>query len=60
MPQVFISYNRDDLSAVQPLERALQAHDIAVWRDQESIYGGQQWPKIIGDTIAANDYVLLV
>ena len=60
MPRVFISYSRDDLSTAQQLEGALQAHDIAVWRDQESIYGGQQWPKIIGDTIAANDYVLLV
>jgi len=37
-----MSYSRDDLSAVQPLERALQAHNITVWRDQESIYGGQQ------------------
>ena len=45
---------------VQQLERALQAHDIAVWRDQESIYGGQQWPKAIGEAIAAHDYVLLV
>jgi hypothetical protein len=31
-----------------------------VWRDQESIYGGQQWPKAIGEAIAANDYVVLV
>ncbi len=60
MPRVFISYARHDLSSVQPLERALQAHDIAVWRDQESIYGGQQWPKAIGEAIAAHDYVLLV
>jgi TIR domain len=35
-------------------------HGIAVWRDQESIYGGQQWPKAIGEAIAANDYVVLV
>ena len=34
MPGVFISYSRADLGAVQPLERALQAHDIAVWRDE--------------------------
>jgi TIR domain len=60
MPGVFISYSRHDLSAVEPLERALQNHDIAVWRDQESIYGGQQWPKAIGEAIAAHDYVLLI
>jgi hypothetical protein len=60
MPRVFISYSRDDLSAAQQLERALQAHDIAVWRDQESKYGGQQWPKAIGEAIAAHDCLLLV
>jgi hypothetical protein len=60
MPRVFISYTRHDLRAVQPLERALQAHDVIVWRDQESLYGGQQWPKAIGEAIAAHDYMLLV
>jgi hypothetical protein len=60
MPRVLISYARHDLSAVQQLERTLQAHDLIVWRDQESIYGGQQWPKAIGEAIAAHDYVLLV
>ena len=60
MPRVFISYTRHDLSAVQQLERALQAQGIVVWRDQEGIYGGQQWPKAIGEAIAAHDYVLLV
>jgi hypothetical protein len=48
MPRVFISYARHDLNHIQQLERALQAHDVSVWRDQESIYGGQQWPKAIG------------
>ena len=60
MPRVFISYTRHDLNPVKKIERSLQAHDIAVWRDQESIYGGQQWPKAIGEAIAAHDYVLLV
>jgi hypothetical protein len=46
MRQVFISYARADLSPVQQLEGALQAQGIAVWRDQESIYGGQQWPPV--------------
>ena len=60
MPHVFISYARHDLNAVKQLERALQAHDVSVWRDQESIYGGQQWPKAIGEAIAAHDHVLLI
>jgi TIR domain len=60
MPRVFISYARHDLNAVQQLERALQPHDVSIWRDQESIYGGQQWPKAIEEAIAAHDYALLV
>ena len=60
MPRVFISYARHDLNHIQQLERALQAHDVSVWRDQESIYGGQQWPKAIGEAIAAHDHVVQV
>jgi hypothetical protein len=60
MPRVFISYARTDLSAVRPIEHALRSHGITVWRDQESIYGGQQWPKAIGEAIAAHDCFLLV
>jgi hypothetical protein len=58
-PYVFISYAREDLAVVQPLEQALMASGIGVWRDQESLYGGQQWPKAIGDDISAHDMLLL-
>src|SRR5262245_34869738 len=60
MAGVFISYARHDLSAAEPLEHALQAHGIAVSRDQESIYAGQQWPQAIGEAIAGHNYVLLI
>ena len=60
MPRVFLSYARTDLRAVRPIEHALRRHGIAVWRDQESLYGGQQWPKAIGAAIAAHDCVVLV
>ena len=59
LPYVFISCAREDLAVVQPLEQALTASGIAVWRDQESLYGGQQWPKAIGDAISAHDVLLL-
>ena len=36
------------------------AHGITVWRDQDSLYGGQHWPKAIGEAIAAHDVLLLV
>ncbi len=60
MSSLVISYSRKDLSVVQQLEQALLANDHAVWRDQESIYGGQQWPKAIGEAIASRDFFLLV
>ena len=60
MAQVFLSYARRDLPALQPLLQDLGAHGITVWRDQDSLYGGQQWPKAIGEAIAAHDVLLLV
>jgi hypothetical protein len=60
MATVFVSYAREDLPAVQQLEQALAAQDITVWWDQASLYGGQQWPKAIGEAIAAHDVVLLI
>ena len=59
MPNVFISYAREDLAVVRQLEQALKTSGIAVWRDQESLYGGQQWPKAIGEAISAHDVLLL-
>src|SRR5262245_28882027 len=60
MVQVFLSYARRDLPTLQPLLQDLVAHGITVWRDQDSLYGGQQWPKAIGEAIAAHDVLLLV
>jgi len=55
MAQVFLSYARHDWPSVQPLVQSLGVHDIAVWRDQDNLYGGQHWPKAIGEAIAAAD-----
>lgn len=59
MPQIFISYSRQDLLIAQQLEQAFEANGFSVWRDQESLYGGQQWPKAIGEAIAGCDYFLI-
>jgi hypothetical protein len=59
MPKVFISYARVDMDRALELEHALIARSVDVWRDQHSIYGGQQWPKEIGEAIADCDAVLL-
>jgi hypothetical protein len=60
MPKAFISYARLDTKIVGELEQILTGRGIAVWHDQHGIYGGQQWPKIIGEAIADCDVVLLL
>src|SRR5262245_43746691 len=59
MGQVFLSYARRDLPTLQPLLQNLVANGVTVWRDQDSLYGGQRWPKAIGEAIAAHDVLLL-
>lgn len=59
MPSVFLSYSRSDVTTVQQLETGLKANGLAVWRDQEKIYGGQKWPKVLGEAIADQDVLLL-
>ncbi|TKB92195.1 MAG: TIR domain-containing protein [Nitrospira sp.] len=60
MPTVFLSYSRADLPLIEQLEAQLTVHpDISIWRDQEKIYGGQKWPKVLGEAIADQDVFLL-
>ncbi|GKS70267.1 hypothetical protein W03_22710 [Nitrosomonas sp. PY1] len=60
MPSIFLSYSREDLSLIQELTAQLNIHtEISIWRDQEKIYGGQKWPKILGEAIADQDVFLL-
>jgi hypothetical protein len=60
MTGVVLSYARDDWQVVQRLAQELVAHGLTVWRDQDSFYGGQRWPKAIGEAIATHDRVVLV
>lgn len=59
MSGVFISYTRADLGPVRDIEQGLRAAHVAVWRDQDQLYGGQRWPKALGEAIAAQDFLLL-
>lgn len=58
--QVFLSYSRNDLAAAKQIQEILQDQGILVWRDQDSIYGGQKWPKAIGEAIAARSLFVLL
>ncbi|MEQ1845626.1 MAG: toll/interleukin-1 receptor domain-containing protein [Nitrospira sp.] len=56
MPTVFLSYSRADLPLIEQLKAQLKSHsEIVIWRDQEKIYGGQKWPKVLGEAIARQD-----
>lgn len=61
MPSAFLSYSREDLALIEQLEARLKASspNISIWRDQEKIYGGQKWPKVLGEAIAHQDVFLL-
>lgn len=60
MPTVFLSYSRADLPLIEQLEAQLTVHpDISIWRDQDKIYGGQKWPKVLGAAIADQDVFFL-
>jgi hypothetical protein len=60
MPTVFLSYSRADLPLIEQLEAQLKSHpEISIWHDQEKIYGGQKWPKVLGEAIADQDVFLL-
>jgi tetratricopeptide (TPR) repeat protein len=59
MAKVFISYSRSDLGTVLALEQRI-GQRVSLWRDQEKIYGGDRWPKVLGEAIDANDTILLV
>lgn len=57
---IFLSYARGNVSLAIELERALEATGVKVWRDQEKLYAGAQWPKDLGDAVAAQDALLLL
>ena len=61
MPSVFLSYSRADLPLIEQLAARLRtsAPEILIWRDQEKIYGGQQWPKVLGEAISDQEVFLL-
>jgi hypothetical protein len=61
MPSVFLSYSREDLPLIEQLAARLRASspEVSLWRDQKKIYGGQKWPKVLGEAIADQDVFLL-
>ncbi len=59
-PKVFLSYARQDFDAAKKIEQVLRENQHSVWRDQQSVYAGQNWPKAIGDAIDTKDALVLL
>jgi hypothetical protein len=60
MPTAFLSYAQEDLETAKQIEEQLTNHGIGVWRDQEELRAGQNWPKALGEAIAASDALVLL
>lgn len=62
MPEnaVFISYAREDLSAVQKLKAALEAAGLTVWFDMDRLEGGDDYDRKIRGNIARCSFFLPV
>lgn len=51
---VFLSYMHEDTQAVDELQRALEAAGMAVWRDVDRLWPGQDWQQKIREAIQRN------
>jgi hypothetical protein len=60
MPTAFLSYAQEDLETAKQIEGQLTNHGIGVWRDQVGLRAGQNWPKALGEAIAASDALVLL
>jgi Mrp family chromosome partitioning ATPase len=59
IPTVFISYARDDATAVRVLYQNLTGAGFKVWLDKEDLLGGQDWESVIEEKIESSDLVLV-
>jgi TIR domain len=57
--RVFVSYSRRDEALVTPLVEELRARRVEVWRDTDSIPGGDTWRASIEGGIRACDAVIV-
>lgn len=56
---VFISYVREDKTAVDALCNALEREGIPVWRDIKSLWPGDNWKRRIAQAIASSSLVFV-
>ena len=55
----FLSYDPDDASQVNRLQRALENAGISVWRDTDDLWPGADWRYEMRKAIAGNALVFI-
>ena len=55
LPQVFLSYAREDSSLAHRLYEDLNRARFSAWLDQKKLLAGQNWPRAIERAIAISD-----
>ena len=58
--QVFISYSRKDIEAVNALREMLDRNGITYWIDKEGIFSGENYKEVIVDAIETAKAVIFV
>lgn len=58
--QVFISYSRKDIEAVNVIREILEQNGISYWIDKEGIYSGENYKEVIVDAIETAKAVIFV
>lgn len=58
MPNVFISYVRDNSDQVDKLADELRRHGVSVWLDRDDILPGADWEYAIRQAIEGGDYFI--
>ena len=58
MPNVFISYVRQNSDQVDKLAEELRRHGVTVWKDRDEIRPGEDWHDAIRQAIKAGDYFI--
>ncbi len=60
MPEIFISYAREDQSQAERLYRDLQKEGFDVWMDTQDLLAGSNWSVEIRQAIRASEYFVLL
>ena len=58
MPNVFISYVRENAAIVDKLAAELRQHGVTVWLDREQLMPGMRWQQAIRKAIRSGDYFI--